>query len=435
MALTRGGRAAAALAALTVREAARQRLWVAFVAVGIVLAVACARLDAVDASARLKLGVVVVTTGLGFLATLLAMLVGASQLRRDLDARLSVMLFAKPVPRAAYLAGRWLGVLTWLAMGLAALAVLAAVVISVSFGGSPEMRRLAVPDGWREVTALSETVPVKETRMRLMLGGVPGNGVRWHLAGLHAPAGDGLELLLRVDARPVDREEGLDHVAVQVQAWAPERAPQLVKVDPLSPYGRGEDDAGRVLMRARDASHHDLSQDYCRLRLPASCISPSGESWVQVVRLDATAALSVDRDGSLYAAVPGGSFLLNLLRASAVMLAQAALLCGVTLLIACVSNLAVSLLGGLTLYFAGNALWALRETLEFGDPGQTAQRLLHLALAITPDFGAERFGVAAQLAAGQAVGWDVVGGAWLYYGAFTAVALIAAWIALLRREL
>jgi len=86
----------------------------------------------------------------------------------------------------------------------------------------------------------------------------------------------------------------------------------------------------------------------------------------------------------LVAAVPGGAFVTNLMRASLVMLAQAGLLCAFTLLVACLANLGVALLGGMTLYFAGNALWALRETLLYGDPSRAAQRVINLALRITP---------------------------------------------------
>ena len=59
--------------------------------------------------------------------------------------------------------------------------------------------------------------------------------------------------------------------------------------------------------------------------------------------------------------------------------------------------------------------------------------MIDLALTVLPDF--DRFGVAAQLAAGHAVGWDIVGAAWLYYGVFAAIFLALAWLALSRREM
>jgi hypothetical protein len=433
-AAARGARAVAALVGLTLRESARQRLWVIFVVVAIALAVATARLSAIDQSSRLKLAVVIVTTGLGFAATLLAMLVGASQLRRDLDARVGMMLFAKPLPRLAYLGGRFLGVVAGIGIGGAALALVGSAMIAWRFGGSPDMRRVAMPDHWTQVSALGQELPVKADQPRLALSGASGNAVRFHFSGLPRPGPEGIELLLRADARSLDPGEQVERAEVEALASPDGAAFSVLELDPASPYGHAEGiPPGHLVARARDESHQDLSQDYARLRLPAGAISPSGEAWVQILRLDGRCALVFDRASSLQAAVPGGSFLLNVERAAAVLLAQAALLCAFTLLVACVSSIGVALFGGMTLYFAGNALWALKDTLLYGDPGRATQRLIGIALAVTPDF--DRFGVAAQLAAGHAVGWEVVGAAWAYYGAFAAVFLGAAWVALSRREL
>jgi hypothetical protein len=433
-ALARGARAAAALAVVTVREAARQRLWLVFVAVAVALAVATTRITAIDQSSRLKLAVVIVASALGFSATLLAMLVGASQLRRDLDSRVGMMLFAKPVSRLAYLGGRWCGLLMGIALGTAAVATLASGLIAWRFGGSPEMRRIAQPDDCRQIGSLGEAVAVRAGQQRITLGGVPGNAVRFHFSGLSRPGPEGIELLLRLDARAYDPGEPIDRFEVAVLASADGDAFGVIDLDPASPYGRGEGAApGHVLMHARDEAHQDLSLDYCRLRLPAARVSASGESWVQVVRLEGRVAVIADRAASAAAAIPGGSFLANLLRASGVLLAQAGLLGGFSLLLASVANLGVSLLGGMTLYFAGNALWALKDTLLYGDPSRPAQRLIDLALRVLPDF--DRFGVSAQLAAGHAVGWDVVAAAWGYYGVFAAIFLAVAWIGLSRREM
>jgi hypothetical protein len=364
-----------------------------------------------------------------------AVLVGARpQLRRDLDARVGMMLFSKPVPRLAYLGGRFLGVLAGIGIGSAALGLLGSLLISWRFGGAPEMRRIAFPDQWRQLGSLGQELPIKADQQRVALGGASGNAIRYHFTGLPSPGPDGIELLLRVDARGYDPGQVVERVEVQALASADGANFSVLALDPASPYGHDADaPPGHLLLRGRDDTHQDLSQDYARLRLTAQAVSPGGESWVQVVRLDGHAALVFDRASSLQAAIAGGSFLANVLRAAAVLLAQAALLCAFTLLVACVSNLGVALLGGMTLYFAGNALWALRETLLYGDPGRAAQRLITLALTITPDF--DRFGVAAQLAAGHAVGWEVVGAAWVYYGIFAAIFLGGAWFALARREL
>ena len=62
-----------------------------------------------------------------------------------------------------------------------------------------------------------------------------------------------------------------------------------------------------------------------------------------------------------------------------------------------------------------------------------AQRVLELVQLLLPDF--ERFQVAAKLAAGQAIAWDAVAAAWIYFGAYTLGFLLLAWIALVRKEM
>ncbi len=426
-------RATAAIAGLSVREAVRQRLWLIFALVALTLVVAIHLVTAVDPSGQRKLAVVVVSAGMGFLGTLLAMLVAASQLRRDLDARLSVMLFSKPLPRLGYLVGRALGILTVLLAGLAGVALVSSLAVTWRFGAVPEMRQLAVPDAWSRIASTTERVPIPSDRSQLSLAGMIGNGVVYHFS--HLQPGEPRELLLRVDVRAIDETQSNEHVAVQAEASADNASWQALTLAPGSPYGEAAAGAsgGRVQLRARDQPHRDLSLDYCRLILPAASISAGGESSVRLVRLDPTVSMVVDRHSSLYAAVPGGSFLANLLRAVLVQLSQAALLCTFTMFVVTISSLPVALLGGLTLYFAGNALWALRETLLYGEPGQALARLVHLGLVLLPDF--ERTGISNHLAGGEAIGWGMVLDGCAYFGAYSLIFLVLSWIALRRREL
>jgi hypothetical protein len=428
------------VASLSITELIRLRLYLAFVVVALVIGGMLTSLSAVDESARLKLAVVVITGGIGFVTTLLAMLIGASQLRRDLDNRVSVMLFAKPLPVASYLGGRLLGVVCALSAFLLIMSVIITGMMAWRFGHTPQMRQVAYADTWSELSSSGGMLPVKADRQSLNLSGVPGNGALFHFSHLQA---GGHELLLRVDARSRAPGISIEHVAVEVLASASFdlTQAQILSVASDSPYG-GEgtlpvdahgQGSSRIQMRARDQAHQDLSLDYCRLRLPASCIDVQGQSWVQIIRLDAASSVLLDRQDSLMVALQGGSFLANLVRGFAVLLAQATLLCAFTLLVATVSNLAVALLGGLSLYFAGNALWALRETLLYGEPGQVAQRLVHLGLDVLPDF--DRTGVSAQLAAGHAVSWDMVSAAWTYDGIYAGIFIGLAWFSLARREL
>ncbi|MBA3710345.1 MAG: ABC transporter permease [Planctomycetes bacterium] len=422
------------------REALRQRLWLMLAGLAIALVVALATMSAVDQSARLKLSIVIVTSVLGFAATLLAILVGASQLRRDLDMRIAIMLFSKPLPRIAYVLGRWLGVQLVVAAALAILCVVGSAIVGARFGGFPDMRRVVAPSGWQLVSATGELLPMAEDRTYVQLTGPPGNAARFSFSGLPAPGPHGAEVLLRMDVRALDGGDELQRTAVEVLA-APAGEPpwQVLALDAHSPYGAGEGSGDgveptatrQVLIRGRNQSHQDLSQDYCRLILPASCVR-DGRSVVQVVRLDPRAGLLIDRVGGAYVAVPGGGFVLNLARAALVVLACSSVLTAATLAIASLSSLPVALLGGLTLFFCGSALHAVRESLRFDELSLPARRLLAIADGVFPDF--DRYPIAAKLAAAEAVDWTTVASAWGYYGVFTVVLMTLAWIALARRE-
>jgi hypothetical protein len=114
-------------------------------------------------------------------------------------------------------------------------------------------------------------------------------------------------------------------------------------------------------------------------------------------------------------------------------LAGPAVVAAAALAVATVANLPVALLAGLTLAFAGNALWAVRETLEWDKPGQVVARLLELVLHLLPDLGRTSQGV--RLAAGEAVTWFDVGTAWIAVAPHLAALLLLGWWALARRQL
>jgi hypothetical protein len=151
-----------------------------------------------------------------------------------------------------------------------------------------------------------------------------------------------------------------------------------------------------------------------------------------LTRLESTTSMLVTHD-AMQIGVDGGGFLANLLRGALVTLASAGLLTAWTLLLASLANLGVTLLGGLTLFFAGSALWTIQDTLDYERPSQVLTRLLVLCRDAMPNF--DRFSISAELAAGHAVPWSVVGQAWLYYGTYSVIFLSLAWFALRRREL
>lgn len=433
---------ARALARLTVVESMRQRLWLLFVAAVAGLVIQAPSLKAVDKGSQLKLAVVAITGAISFVITLLAIMVAANALRRDLDARTGYLLFAKPLARSAYLCGRWAGVQVGLLIGILSLCVVGTLTIAWEFPAMPEMRAVIPASSWEQLSAFGQTTPIDEARMRVQLTGAPGNGVRWTFTGLPTSVPpEGLEVLLRVAVHGFDPEASVEEALVQVSALptsgGADRAPQVLAIDPASPYGRTRADqpvvAGQMVVRDRDESRADLSNDYLRLRLPGSCIDAHGHATIQLVRLESRSALLIHKVSSLTLAEPGGSFFSNLVRGGLVMLAGASLLASWTLVCAVISNLGVTVLGGLTLYFAGNALPAMREVLTYNDTSLPAKRLMELGLGVLPDF--ERFGVAARLAASEAVDWSTVTAAWSYFGMYSLVFLIIAWVALVRREL
>ncbi len=443
-----------AIVGLSVREALRQRLWLLFAAAAAAVMIVGLSLGAVDGPNKLKLAVVAITAAISFVVVLLAVLVGSGQVRRDLDARVAFLLFAKPMPRLAYLLGRWTGVQVILLAGIITLSLVGTGMIWATFKQVPVIFAVTVPGEWDEVSSLGETLPIADGNNRKALSGQPGNGVRWTLHGLPtdvaAYAGGGLDLLLRCQVRSVDYGLNVEECLVQVSASPGDKTskkaeksatPRLLAIAPDSPYGFGTDGAtdgatagdGQVLMRHRDQIRNDYTVDYARLKLTRDSVSADGTSVIQITRLDSRAQLIVTKTNSLKVARPGGSLAANLIRGGLVLLASAAMLTAWTLFIGSMSNLGVTLLAGLTMFFAGNALWTIQDTLAYETLSVPAQRTLQLAQLLLPDF--ERFQVAANLAAGQSITWFAVVNAWLYFGAYTAFFLGLAWVALVRKEL
>ncbi|MBA3700699.1 MAG: hypothetical protein H0W78_17770 [Planctomycetes bacterium] len=431
------------LAHLTLIDASRQRLWLLFLGAVALLVAVAPGLSAVDETARLKLAVVAITSAIGFVVVLLAILVAAMALRRDLDARIGYLLFAKPLRMSAYLTGRWLGVQLGLLAGIVLLSLVGTGTIAWQFGSTPGMRALSHPVAWEQVGAFGQVTAIDERRTRTTLSGGPGNGVRWRFSNLPTTdlGPEGMELLLKVGIRSYDPDNPLFDCLGQVTALptgaGTDVAPRILTIDPTSPYGHTRDGmpvpAGQVVLRDRDDTRSDLAQDYLRLRVPREAISADGGVMIQLTRLEARSAVVVHRDTSTLLAIPGGTFLSNLVRGGLVVLAIAGMLTAFTLVIAAITNLGVATLGGLTLYFAGSATAAMREVAAASDTSTALRRVVSLALDVVPDF--DRFTIAARLAASESVGWLMVAQAWGYYGIYTVIFLTVAWVAMRRKEL
>lgn len=427
-----------AVALVTAREAVRSRLWLVFAAAAALVLLAALHLDAVDQAARLKLAVAVATAALGGTMALLSILVGAQQVRRDLDGRHTLMLFAKPVGRMQYLLGRWLGVQSFLLAGATLLALAGTGAVAVAFGPPPRPAAVAGPSDWRQLTALGEELRIAEDRSRVTLSGLPGDAVRFSLAGLGDPGPEGVALLLRAQVRgDLGVESCRAEVAAAPGAGSGQGRLRLLALDPASPYGRSQDGSpvpeGQVVLRNREAQRDDYTQDWLRLRLERGDVAADGTCTVQVTRRESGVSLILSRQGSCAVARDGGSFLANLWRAGLVVLAVAGMLSAATLLTATLAGLPVALLAGLSLILAGAAVWTVQDTLTYEKLSLPVQRLLQGAQLILPDFTRQE--VASRLAAGRALGWDAVGAAWGYFGAYAAGFLALAWWSLRRKEL
>jgi hypothetical protein len=426
------------LARLTVIDATRQRLWLLFVAAAAIVVGFLPGLSAVDDTSRFKLAVVAVTGTLGFVLVLLAILVAAASVRRDVDTRVSFLLFSKPLSPSAYLVGRFMGVQIGLSAGLILLGGISTLVLAWSFSGLPTMRGVNRAVSWEQLGSFGQTLAVDERRTRVQLTGAPGNGMRWHFNNLPRDAGDHVEVLMRVGVRGFSFDDPALDALAQVTAFSSaQTTPRILSLDQQSPYGHarqgGPVPVGQIVVRDRDETRDDLAQDYLRLRLPTDVIAPDGSATIQLTRLEARSAITVTQDSSVLITVSDGHFAVNMLRALAVYLASASLLTAFSLMIAAVTNLGVTFLGGLTLYFAGLALSSMREVADSERTAHAIRRLMQIALEIIPDF--DRFTIAARLAAHESIPWNVVLSAWNYYGLYSVIFLVFAWIALRRREL
>jgi hypothetical protein len=409
-----------AVARLTVLEAWRNRIGLIILLVGAGLVAILPNLASIDASARLKLAIVALGGVVTFLVVLFAALIGASGLRRDLDSRIAYTLFSKPMPVASYLAGRWVGVQ----------AVVAATIVAVGLCGLAAIRATAQPPAlvtvrdavsWQRVSASGELMPIEENRSRTTLSGPVGNGVVWSFTGL--PVGRDLALLVRIELAAFSPDEVIDQAAVRLDALGD-------KPVVLSAPGTT---ANTVVLRSRDEARQDLAQDYVRVAIPARAVGAGGSCRIRMTRLDPRTAITVHRADSAKVMIASGSFAANLARGGLIVAAMAGVLGAMALLCATVSNLGVSLLGTLTLYFAGAAMPMIRDVVGEGEAALPIRRLLGLSSMVLPDLA--RFDVAGTLAGSREIPWSAVGEAWWSYGGYAVVLLVIAWLSLARREL
>lgn len=426
-------RGTAAVAGLSWREAWRGRLWLVPLAAMVLLAVLAPRINAAESGGAVRLLAAGATAAAAFCAILLAALVPASQLTRDLETRISLTVLPKPLPRLGWILGRWWGAVLIAGAASVAVAMAGSGAVAWRSGGVPEARTLGPSQTFNRVTGLGEAVAVPQGVATL--AGPAGDGARWTFSGLDAEHPERYEVLLRMRARGGLAGSG-EATPARVVALAGGGSVLPLALDPASPYGRAPantaSSGANCWIADRTPDRKSLAADWARLRLAPGSIARDGGLTIQLTRLDPGVSLEVSAT-SCAVAVPAGAQPLHAMRAALAELAAAAVVAAAALAVATISGLPVALLAGLTVAFAGNAMFAVRDTLAWGNPSHAVVRLLELAVVVFPDFDATSQGV--RLAAGEAVSWGQVGMAWVGVAPHIAVLLLLAWWSLARRQL
>ena len=427
-----------AVARLTITESNRQRLWwfVLLAMAGLLLVIPT--LNAVDDGARLKLAVAAISGTIGFITTLVAVFVIVIAVRRDLESRCSFMLFSKPLPRLAYCFGRWLGAMGTLALAVLLLSVAGTAAIRLQLGQLPYPQQTMTPVHWQSLDHLGATSEVRDDAQRVILDQRSGAGLRLTFSGL---AVDGREQFLLLKAM-VSGSSGYSTFS-----WAPIQAaalaakdgqPVLLEVAPDSLFGRTDTEGnaipdGQLALRHRANQRSDLQADYLRLVIPPTALQADGSLRLQILRMGSESGIIFSRENGIMVTTNGSPFIVDLLKAGLVNLAQAGVLAAAALALVIISGVGTSLLGCLTLFFGGHAVGLVGEVSSSSQTSLLAKRIIDLLVPIVPDFG--RFPVAAELAAAQSIDASSIIHAWFYFGIWMVALMGFSWFILWRKEL
>lgn len=431
-----------AVARLTILEATRQRFWwLTLVAMALLLLI-IPGLQAVDDAARLKLAVAAISGTIGFITTLVSVLLVIITVRRDLESRSSFMLFVKPLPRLAYCLGRWLGAVLTLGLAVLLLSIAGAAAITWQLGATPVPQRIVEASHWQVIDHLGALSSIRDDERHLTLGQRPGAGLRLRFDGL-VPGEPGQRILIKAMVRGRDGFTPFSWAPVQVAALrsgaeSGARDPQLLTVAADSNLGRldpsgHETAAGQIVLRHRALQRSDLQADYVHLDLPATAIDHGGSLHLQLLRMDSESVITIPREGGIMVTTRGPPFVVDLLKAGLVHLAHAGVLAAVALLLVVIAGVGTSLLGCLTVFFGGHAISVVSEVSQSPQTSLLARRVIDLITPLVPDFG--RFPVAAELAAAHSIPLSTIAAAWLYFGLWMVVMIVLGWLVLTRKEL
>jgi ABC-type transport system involved in multi-copper enzyme maturation permease subunit len=123
-----------ALAQVTVREAFRQKLAVNLLVFALALLCASVAISALTYGEQYRIIVNLGLSSMEVFGTLIAVFLGAGVIARDVERKTVYPILARPVSRAAYVAGRYLGLLATLALNLGVMAIVFSLVLAVYQG-------------------------------------------------------------------------------------------------------------------------------------------------------------------------------------------------------------------------------------------------------------------------------------------------------------
>jgi Cu-processing system permease protein len=123
-----------AIAANTFREALRERLLYNLVVFAVVLTAGSIGISLLTLGDQTRIIADVGTGSAQIFGTLIAVFVGVALVSRELDRRTSYAILARPVSRAEFVVGKYVGLLATLTLNLAVMAVATAAVLVVHRG-------------------------------------------------------------------------------------------------------------------------------------------------------------------------------------------------------------------------------------------------------------------------------------------------------------
>ncbi len=125
----------AAIAVVTFREALRQKLAVNLLVFGLALVVASVTISNLTFGEQYRIIVDIGLSAIEIFGTLIAVFLGAGLVAGDVQRRTVFPIVAKPVSRAQYVAGRYLGLVATTTLNLAVMAAVFVAVLALYLGG------------------------------------------------------------------------------------------------------------------------------------------------------------------------------------------------------------------------------------------------------------------------------------------------------------